>query len=284
MSHQLPTPLPLFDRNLLRAVSSIVPSTQREEWSRAWQAELWYVHHRTRTPRTRNLFVLADLSIGLFRDALWLRTDSWRQSLSGTATLCLASLLGLNLLALLFALLVTGSWHALSPDFTAHFIQSLFVAPFVIFVVFATAARRHVEQTSVSNRLFWLKRQIFFTLKISQVLLLTFVLSENLCRPIRPTLPGTADVLQLFSFVIMALIGLRWALHDQEQRCKHCLNSLATPARVGRPSHNLLEWNGTELSCKQGHGLLSVPEMETSWCQSSQWVELHPDWERAASF
>jgi hypothetical protein len=41
---------------------------------------------------------------------------------------------------------------------------------------------------------------------------------------------------------------------------------------VGRPSHNLLEWNGTELLCPDGHGHLSVPEMETSWCQSSRWT------------
>jgi hypothetical protein len=52
------------------------------------------------------------------------------------------------------------------------------------------------------------------------------------------------------------------------------------PARVGRPSRNLLEWNGTELNCKQGHGLLSVPEMETSWCQSSRWVVLESGWEQ----
>lgn len=31
------------------------------------------------------------------------------------------------------------------------------------------------------------------------------------------------------------MLGLRWAIHDQQQRCKHCLHSLATPSRVGRP-------------------------------------------------
>lgn len=61
------------------------------------------------------------------------------------------------------------------------------------------------------------------------------------------------------------MFGLRWTLAEQEQRCKYCLQSLQNPARVGRPSHNLLEWNGTELNCKWGHGLLSIPEIETSW-------------------
>jgi hypothetical protein len=77
--------------------------------------------------------------------------------------------------------------------------------------------------------------------------------------------------------------GLRWAFADQQQRCKQCLHLLATPARVGRPSYNLLEWNGTELLCKHGHGLLSVPEIETSWCQSSQWVDLDRRWSQPIS-
>jgi hypothetical protein len=57
---------------------------------------------------------------------------------------------------------------------------------------------------------------------------------------------------------------------------------MATPAGVGRPSHNLLEWNGTELTCRHGHGLLSVPEMETSWCRSSHWVNLDSVWNQPA--
>ena len=59
--------------------------------------------------------------------------------------------------------------------------------------------------------------------------------------------------------------------------------SLASPTPVGRPSHNLLEWSGSELICKQGHGALSVPEMETSWCESSEWVSQSPSWDRVAS-
>ena len=45
---------------------------------------------------------------------------------------------------------------------------------------------------------------------------------------------------------------------------KHCLRPLAEPVRVGRPSLNFLEWNGTELLCTEGHGLLSIPEIESS--------------------
>lgn len=284
MSHQLPTPLPLFDRKLLRIVATLVPTAERKEWSQVWQAELWHVHHRILRHRIANrslqsFVVTTDLSIGLVRDALWLRTDSWRRSLSGTPTICLVALLALSFLAAVIALALIGSWHSLSLYLRLHLSRSLFAAPFVVFVSLATATSRHLEHRSTNNTLYWIRRQIFFAIKTSQVLLVAFLLSEDVCQPIHASFPNTADVFQVLCFVIIALIGVRWSLHDQQQRCKQCLQSLTTPARVGRPSHNLLEWNGTELSCKQGHGLLSIPEMETSWCQSSQWIILKDNWE-----
>jgi hypothetical protein len=283
MSQQLPSPLPRFDRNLLSIVEKVVPSAERKEWSRTWQAELWYIHHRSSNHRNRSFFVRADLSIGLTRDALWLRTDSWRRTFNGSPTLCLASLLCLSLLSILIALASNGSWHLLNPYLSGQFDRSLFAAPLIFFVAFATAPRRHIEQGSTSKRLYRIKRHLFFSIKVSHVLLLAFLLSVDAYQPLHAPFPNTADFLQLLCFVILALVGLRWAFQDQDQRCKQCLHSLATPARVGRPSHNLLEWNGTELNCKQGHGLLSVQEMETSWCQSSQWVDLNPAWDQTAS-
>ena len=117
---------------------------------------------------------------------------------------------------------------------------------------------------------------------IALVLLLGFLLSVDLCEPMHRVFPGTADILQIFCFVVLGLVGLRWAFRDLEERCEQCLRALASPAQVGRPTHNLLEWSGTEQICKEGHGLLSVPEMESSWRQSSQWVE-QGAWNRAAS-
>jgi hypothetical protein len=273
MSQVLPPSLPLFDRNLLNAVERLVPSAEREEWFRTWQAELWHLHHRNRNRRIPSLAVVTDLSIGLTCDALWLRTDSWRRAFSGTAVLCLATLLGLSLVSTLIALVLKGNWHSLSPELREQAHRTLLAAPLVLFVAFATASRRHIEQGAGGRKLYWIKRQLFFVVKMSHVLVLAFLLSVDICQPVHVSFPNTADLLQIFCFVILSLVGLRWALQDQEQRCKQCLRSLATPARVGRPSHNLLEWNGTELNCKEGHGLLSVPEMETSWCRSSRWVE-----------
>jgi hypothetical protein len=216
--------------------------------------------------------MMADFSIGLTRDALWLRTENWRRTFTGTAILCIASLFGLILIASVIALAPEAGWRSLSPSLGAN--RSLFAAPLIVFVAFASPSSRHIQQGSKIKGRFWIKQLTFFSAKVIQVLLLAFVLSVDICQPLHKSFPATADFFQVFCFVLFALLGLRWAIHDQEQRCKHCLHSLATPARVGRPSRNLLEWNGTELNCKRGHGLLSIPEMETSWCQSSRWIVL----------
>jgi hypothetical protein len=286
MSPAAAPPLPFFDRHLLRAVEKIVPAGERAEWSRTWRAELWHMHHRARrneragrTPRANNFGIALDLSIGLVCDALWLRTDSWGRALNGTPALCLASLLGLGLLSTLVGLALNGSWHAFAAYVRGPFQRSAFAAVLVVFVSFAMASRGHIEQGSTSKGRFGLKRHIFFAAKAALVLLLACLLSADICRPIYAFFPIWAYALQLLMFVPFALIGLRWAFADQEGRCKQCLRSLGGPARVGRPSHNLLEWNGTELACRHGHGRLNVPEMETSWCDRSQWVYLEPAWD-----
>ncbi len=274
--------LPHFDRTLLHGMGKVVPLSEREEWSRAWQAELWHVHHRGSDQRVRRVAATRDLAIGILRDAVWLRTESWRRSFSGTATLCMGSLLGMSLLSTLFALLLGGGWKELGPYLSGDFVRTLCAAPPVIFVAFATASRRQMKPVSNSKTIYRFRRLLFFVAKIAQVLLLAFLLSADLCLPLYTPMPGTAEILQVFVFVAFALLGLRWAFRDQEERCKQCLQSLTKPARVGRPSHNLLEWNGTELSCKRGHGRLSVPEIETSWCQSSQWKATSAAWDRVS--
>jgi hypothetical protein len=220
-----------------------------------------------------------DLSIGLACDALWLRTDSWSRALNGTPALCLASLAGLGLLATLLGLALSGSLRAFAVYARGPVERSALAAVLVVFVSFAMASSGHMELGSLSKGRFGLKRQAFFAAKATLVLVLAFLMSADICRPIYAVFPMWAYALQLLMFVPFALIGLRWAFADQEGRCKQCLRSLAGPARVGRPSHNLLEWNGTELACKQGHGRLNVPEMETSWCDRSRWVDLGPAWE-----
>jgi len=281
MSHLLPSPLPPFDRYLLCAMEKFVPASEREEWLLSWESELWHKHHLAR--RTQFVFPVPDLTAGLIRDALWLWGDGWRRAFQGTATLCLAVLLLLFVLAATIGVVLNGSWHAMAHSLTNEFERFLVEVPLLLFVTLAISPRRHTDQSATSRRLYWLRRQLFLSAKTTLTLLLMFLVSVDLSQPMHAATPNVADFLQIFSFTILALVGLRWALHDHGQRCKQCLRSLASPTPVGRPSHNLLEWSGSELICKQGHGTLSVPEMETSWCESSAWVSQSPSWDQVAS-
>lgn len=270
MNHLLPSPLPPFDRYLLAVMEKFVPALEREEWLLSWEAELWHKHHLAR--RTQFAFPAPDLTAGLIRDALWLWSDGWRRAFQGTAALCLAMLLSLFVLAVAASVALNGSWHSLASSLTDEFKRFLVEVPLILFVTLAISPRTHTDQSATNRKRYWIKRHLFLGTKTSLTLLLMFLLSADFCQPMHAATPNVADFLQIFSFTILALVGVRWALHDHGQRCKQCLRALASPTPVGRPSHNLLEWSGSELICKQGHGALSIPEMETSWCESSEWV------------
>jgi hypothetical protein len=87
-----------------------------------------------------------------------------------------------------------------------------------------------------------------------------------------------SQYLELASSFFGLLFGFRWALRDQRGRCPVCLRQLTNPARVGEASRNFLAWNGTELICTGGHGLLHIPEIPTSWFSCQRWLYLDPSW------
>jgi hypothetical protein len=262
-------PLPRLDQRLLSTMSRIVPHADRDEWTRTWHAELWHLRHSSRYLAVASI---ADISVGLTRDAMWLRVEALKRNLVGTPALCLGSLLGLALVSSLLGAGIAGTWSVFEASLANRLEVATVAGALVFCVAFATRFKRRVDQGVIVPLSATVQRMLFFLCKTLLVWSLAFVISSALSIPLRRVLPVVADLLQILNFVILLLGGLRWALNDQEVRCKQCLHSLAAAARIGRPSHNLLEWNGTELSCKQGHGLLSVPEMETSWREASQWV------------
>ncbi len=226
------------------------------------EAELLYM--RSRSQRR-------SLSCGLLRDALWLRGDSWRMALSGTALLCLTLLGILAGVAALPALLFAGSWQTFAQLLRSEIPRFTVASSLILFVSFAGGAGR-LPRMRPGSHLRALRMQAFVAVKVFLLLLLSFLTSTDLSLPLQARSLFVAMPLQLLFFVILALLGLRWNFFDGERRCKHCLRSLAAPARVGRPSWNFLEYNGTELACRDGHGLLTIPEIETSWCRSSAWI------------
>jgi hypothetical protein len=133
-----------------------------------------------------------------------------------------------------------------------------------------------------SRKLSWprrLRRWCFLGGKIALLLPIVYFVSLDLAH-LRATLdPFSSEYIQLISSFSICLFGLRWALRDQRQRCPVCLGKLTHPARVGQPSRTFLAWNGTELICVSGHGLLHVPEMPTSWFSTQRWLYLDSSWD-----
>ena len=214
------------------------------------------------------------LSTGMFCDALWLRTEQWRRIWEGTATASLAVIAGLCALSMLALIGLSGAWSAAVLYLYQHMHTFFYEAPLVIFVAFFLSSRRYSEQTTNDKLLHRFKRFSYFISKFFLILALGFLCSAAVSQPFGTQIGPISEVVaQIVTAEFIILFGLRWSFTDQEARCKQCLRILELPARIGRPSHNLLEWNGTGLACKLGHGHLQVPEIETSWCQSSEWID-----------
>ena len=238
-------------------------------------------HHRHVSP----LAGMTDLSIGLTRDALWLRTEDWRLAFSDTATLCLASLLGLSLLSTLIALALAGSWDSLRPYLRDEWMRSLIASPHVLFVLLATASRRHTGQSSITRWLFWIKRQFFFVLKTLQILLLAFLLSVDVCVPLHRPFP-----LHRRSVATLRLCLLRTdrpALgHWRPGATLQAVPAFTHHTRPCRPAFaqsSGVEWHRTELQTRtrsaqhsrNGDKLVSIQPLDQPRCLSMT-IGRHP--------
>jgi hypothetical protein len=122
------------------------------------------------------------------------------------------------------------------------------------------------------------RRWIFLAAKFALILPTIYFTSIDLAYSLWPMNSSTAIYIQLSSSFFGLLFAFRWALRDQRKRCPECLRLLSNPARVGHASHNFLAWNGMELICAGGHGMLHIPDIPTSWFSSQRWLYLDPSW------
>jgi hypothetical protein len=121
------------------------------------------------------------------------------------------------------------------------------------------------------------RRWAFLAMKF--LLVLAVVYPASIALAWGPSLAGsTAVFLQVATAFLALLFAFRWILQDQRRRCPECLRLLSNPARVGQASCNFLSWNGTELFCDRGHGLLHIPELATSWFSTQRWLCLDSSW------
>ena len=273
-------------KRVLPIASGLAPAAKRAEWVREWQAEFWQLQHGKRRVRSERgeLHEALSLAYGMFADAAWLRLDWARESARGSAYTCLWVLSVYCLLCAATERVAAGSWWLFFRVLTTHFFgEFVLVAVPAIFAAVATypvrplrCNRQHPGSKGwLSTRAKW---NLFLAVKVMLTLALGFLATLVAAGPARMVLGKYSDWFELAMYAVTVTLGLRWALLNQEQRCQKCLRMLSQPTRVGYASRNFLEWNGTELICADGHGLLHVPEMQGSWCWYDLWVELDPSW------
>ena len=276
--------LDFLDARVLPLASRLVPVVRRADWAREWQAELWQLRHDGRRARRVDFSSTMSLAYGVVADAAWLRLDWTRESMRGSAAACLWTLTAYCLLCAAMEFEVAGSWHGFWHVVGTHFLGSfvLVALPAMVAAVGTYPMRplrcdgAHAGVTRrLSARTRW---NLFLAAKIALTLMLSFLATLVATVPARMAVGKYADWVELLLASVLVTVGLRWALLNQEQRCQKCLRMMGQPTRVGPPSRNFLEWNGVELACAEGHGLLHVPEMQGSWCWYDVWVELEPGW------
>jgi hypothetical protein len=244
-------------RLILRSASLLVPGPNREEWFAEWSAEL---PHVTRRPTS--------FCLGAFRDALWLRRNTPANAVrtfgleSPVRCLLFLAVLAVASVYLSFRLPLAREVWATGRLLLAYLLN----IAISVLVVSATTSLALGEYPG--NRHF--RRRIFLAIKVALVL------------PIACC--GTLDAASVISIRFQAhglliglILGFRWILSDQRRRCPVCLRLLTNPTRIGGPSHTFLDWYGTELICTQGHGLLYVPEIPSSYT-TQRWQALDASW------
>lgn len=246
---------------ILRSAAILVPGLERGEWLAEWKSELWYVANTS--PRGEEKATA--FCLGAFRDAFWLRRNRPRPDPRKRLRLesplrCISFLAALAGAAISFAL-----WLP-CPCVTLVHLMVLFLA---LLLLPATTSLGLGEYPALAPKLrCWLFLAVKLALLVPTVYCGTFDLTAIV----------TSGQIQPHGLLVGYVLAFRWALIDQRQRCPVCLHLLASPARIGQPSHIFLAWYGTELVCPQGHGLLHVPEIPTSSYSTQRWLRLDPSW------
>ncbi len=137
------------------------------------------------------------------------------------------------------------------------------------------------ESSFSAHRPSWrlqLKRWLFLVAKLSLVAAIAYFASLDIAYLRVSAYSEMAELVQLIANFLLCLLGFRWAIMEQQQRCPVCLRHVTHPARVGLASQTFLGWNGTEMMCAGGHTLLHIPSVPTSWFGAQRWLYLDTSW------
>jgi hypothetical protein len=264
---------------ILNLASVLVPPAHRAEWLAEWGAELWQIE-QAGLPGT-------SFCLGAFRDALWLRRNAPLPRAYGSLLIdcqrapvaapagesrlldspvrCLALLA--SLAAISVAMYVLFAVHRVEPRmFDGQFLLAIGAC-----LVVRSATSLSLGDYPGERHRF--RRRLFLAAKLA-LMFPTVILGPLDVAGASPLLLLPAAWLTYWG----AFLGVRWALLDQRRRCPVCLRLLANPVRIGQASDNLLEWNGIELACLRGHGLLHVPGGLGIWFSRQRWQHFDASW------
>ena len=124
---------------------------------------------------------------------------------------------------------------------------------------------------------------LFFVAKTAMMLLAVLLAGLEFTHAASITMLGGTDLatepISTWLFLVGSMGALTWSIHDQRRRCRVCVRRLGLCAHVGCPGCLLLNWAGTEMVCIEGHGMLHVPEMISSWNEPERWTVLDESWQ-----
>lgn len=165
------------------------------------------------------------------------------------------------------------------PDSKTVFLFAVFLA----FLALPAMTSVSLGEYSVSShRSSWFRslyRPGFLGVKIALLLPVAYYVSLDMAYGYARIASTRSVYIQVAVSFTICLLGMRWALQDQRQRCPVCLRRVAHPAQVGLASRTFLAWNGTEMMCMGGHTLLHIPSLPTSWFSTQRWLYLDTSWE-----
>ena len=237
---------------------------QDEDWRLPGKTELWLLEddrHLSTLPAETEGYVLAHASPSVFRAG----PDGRRQMYVARKD-------------------VGYDWfvcESLAERIREPFSIFLFALLLAFLALPATTSLPLGEYPAQSNQVPWttrVRRWAFLSAKFILIVPIVYFGSFDLAYSSTSLSAANSELLELFTSFWALLFAFRWALRDQRRRCPVCLCTLTNPARVGQFSRNFLAWNGTELVCLSGHGLLHVPDIETSWYSNQRWLYLDPSW------
>ena len=269
---------------ILRSAGVLVPRWRRADWLAEWRSELWYVSQRRNREDHRSWWnrEAVFFCLGAFRDAVWLRRHTCDPDPRGPLWLqsplrCLLFLGALAAVATVFFFRSPGPLATLLHTFEchrerifAHFL-TITIALLIVPSITSPAPREYPTAPHSPTHARRFHRWIFLGLKFGLILPIVFFGTLDLS----PIVSATG--LQPHATLVSYVLAFRWALIEQRRRCPVCLRLLTNPARIGQAGRTFLEWYGTELICVKGHGLMHVPEIQTTY-STQHWLDLDLSW------